>query len=173
MDFENILKYVYQMQNVRREQFLLPPFDEKSMGEVPPELKQYNVTNRELYDVGKDFDIAPVNLTKTQKELRKKYLYIILTIMNKSRESMKKSLENMIKSPDGQNTGMLNTGMLNEGLLNFDATFNLISRIIKLLIVEIDPPNNKGYIAAIVVLSIILLIMGIICITRYIKNQQN
>ena len=168
MDFENILKYFYQMRNVRQEQFLLPPFDEKSMGEIPPELKQYNVTNRELYDVSKDFDIAPVNLTKTQKELRKKYLYIILTIMNKSRESIKKSFENMLKSPDGQNTGMLK-----EGLVNFDATFNLIRRIIKLLIVEIDPPNNIGYIAAIVVLTIILLIMGIICVTRYIKNQQN
>ena len=88
--------------------------------------------------------------------------------MNKSRESIKKSFENMLKSPDGQNTGMLK-----EGLVNFDATFNLIRRIIQLLIVEIDPPNNIGYIAAIVVLTIILLIMGIICVTRYIKNQQN
>ena len=93
--------------------------------------------------------------------------------MNKSRESIKKSFENMLKSPDGQNTGMLSTDMLKEGLVNFDATFNLIRRIIKLLIVEIDPPNNIGYIAAIVVLTIILLIMGIICVTRYIKNQQN
>jgi len=178
--FNDLKQKIASLAKTNEEGFVLPPFDEKGMtiGEVPPELKAYNITSREVYDVVNDFDLSPVNLTKTQKELRKKYLNIILI----QYENLKKALlteSNPIPINQNilQNIPPLSQNSQDLLKANIDPVFNLIKRIINLLIMEIDytnspattPPNNKGYIAAIVVLSIIIVIMGIISITRYLS----
>ena len=160
----------------RREGFNLPEFKEEPLPEeIENILKPYKITQRELYDVIDAFDESPDKLSSNQKELRKKYLQIILQFMDKYKDDLKNMLKEKINPTDSDT--------LKYGLGNVDPIFNTIKRIINLLIIEIDlasetknvscnptpcnptpcdpTPDTRPYIAVIVILSIILVIMGI------------
>ena len=65
-----------------QEGFVLPPYVNAHDTYIPDELKKMGISSREIYDVISDFDMSPVDLTKTKRELRKKYLQILLNLMN-------------------------------------------------------------------------------------------
>ena len=147
--------------------FMLPPFEEGMP--IPEELKQYyDIKDREVYDVITDFDKSPSELSNIQKQLRKKYLGIILSLMNQSNDMIKniiaKNLNSMptgstsweeTQEPTPTRTTVLTQTITNdqtqditmapEGyqeevnfLDNYEPLFNTIKRIINLLIMEID-----------------------------------
>ena len=156
----------------KNEGFSLPPFED-TLGDpemtMPPELVKYKINYREFYDVIDDFDTPAIKLTDNKKVLRKKYLNIILSIMDEHKDRIKDEIKNGIESnnlPNGMNL-----------LANFDASFNTVKRIINLLIMEIDMknyihssscPSEKGYKIATIVLGIILLIISITIGTMFI-----
>jgi hypothetical protein len=160
------------------ENFILPEFKQEPVPEqIENILKPYNITQREVYDVINDFDEPADKLTLIQKELRKKYLVIILQFMDKYKDDLKKMLKEQLYKDD------VNDEFSKYGLGNIDPTFDTIKRIINLLIIEIDlasetknascnipcnkPSCNKTpYIAVIAILSIILVIMISIFILR-------
>ena len=83
------------------EHFMLPPFEEGMP--IPEELKQYyDIKDREVYDVITDFDKSPSELSNIQKQLRKKYLGIILSLMNQSNDMIKNIIaKNLNSMPTG------------------------------------------------------------------------
>lgn len=62
-------------------------------------LVKYNVDQREVYNVIDDFDQSPNNLSKEKAELRKKYLNIILSVMDDKNDMMKRTLTQMASGP--------------------------------------------------------------------------
>jgi hypothetical protein len=136
--------------------------------------------------------MSPVNLSKTQKELRKKYLQFLLNIL--SNDKIKSLITQMPTSPDDISSMpnpltsstpkplTLSTpnppttpSTQNYMMLNYDATLNTVKRIINLLIMEIDMGINCGTcnktpyilgIIALVILLVIMIIVSIICFSR-------
>ena len=99
---EFIKKMISDLQNVK-EDFKLYPFDilnNLKKLKVPEQIRQYyDIKDSEVYDVITDFDKSPSELTINQKQLRKKYLGIILSLMNHNNDTIKmmitKNLESM------------------------------------------------------------------------------
>ena len=153
------------------EHFTLPPFPptmpsfqdilkKNPEDQVVQTFVKYNVDQREVYDVISDFDQSPNNLSQQKATLRKKYLNIILSVMDDRNDMMKKTLTQMSTNSSafggpggpggpggrggrGQQAGEMSgpemQGMfLLYGLGNYDPGYNTIKRIIKLLIMEID-----------------------------------
>ena len=143
------------------EKFTLYPFPEEGkLLEIPPEFKKYNINPREAYDVLDDFDKTPDKLTDNQKVLRKKYLNIVLALMDNMSGEAKKNITKMIDN-DNMNAAQredLRTYVLG----NYDPAFTTIKRIINLLIKELDSNtacNKTPFIIAISILSVFLVIM--------------
>ena len=97
-----IKKTISDLQN-QKEDFNLP-FEILNMRikklKVPEQIRQYyDIKDSEVYDVITDFDKSPSELTINQKQLRKKYLGIIISLMNQSNDVIKmmitKNLESM------------------------------------------------------------------------------
>ena len=180
------------------EPFTLYPFDSSMSILIPPEFKKYNINPREVYDVLDDFDKTPDKLTDNQKVLRKKYLNIVLELMDIMSGEAKKKITQMIDS--GNDSERTKEDLRKYVLGNYDPSFNTIKRIINLLITELDsnnptactptactptactptactptdctPPVNKTpFIIAISILSIFLVIMIIISIYLGFKNK--
>lgn len=124
---------------------------------IVKDLVKYNVDHREVYDVINDFDESPNNLSDSKKTLRKKYLNIILSVMDDKNDMMKRTLTQkssgpMFQGPIGGQGPMNGQGPMDGqghdpkmremfllyGLGNYDPAFNTVKRIIKLLIMEID-----------------------------------
>jgi hypothetical protein len=150
------------------EHFTLPPYtqDARSFKDqldhhpddpLLKELIKYNVDQREVYDVIKDFDQTPNNLSDNKKTLRKKYLNIVLSVMDDKNDMVKTAFTQMASGPmfqgpmggqgpiGGQGQGpmegpdqKMKEMFLLYGLGNYDPGYNTIKRIIKLLIMEID-----------------------------------
>ena len=180
------------------EHFTLPPFPPleqipnfkdilKSHPDDPvaQTLVTYNVDQREVYDVISDFDQLPNNLSNDKKVLRKKYLNIILSVMDDKHDTVKSILTKIGTNPSDGPGGpggpdpKMKEMFLLYGLGNYDPGYNTIKRIIKLLIMEIDlngstscpvcstcPGNTDNtdniYFGVIVGLIIILVIMSIV-----------
>ena len=88
-DIMNIIKEQIALLPTK-ENFNFGPYKGSETDEdIPKELKKYNVTNREVYDVLTDFDRLPNQLTNKQKQLRKKYLKIILALIDENRDMLK------------------------------------------------------------------------------------
>lgn len=163
----DILLQTLSMIDKKSEGFSLPPFENLTQMVIPPDFEQYKFDKREFYDVIDDFDIPPDKLTNNQKVLRKKYLNMILSIME-YKDEIKTELQKSLKSDDKYT------------LQNFEASFNTVKRIINLLIMEIDPPScpscpvcpedEKGYKIATIILGIILLIISIMIGTMFISR---
>jgi hypothetical protein len=155
------------------EHFTLPQFPPEKMPNfkdmlqerpndiVLQDLVKYNVNILEVYEVIDDFDKSPNNLSKEKAELRKKYLNIILSIMDDRNNMMKNILSQMANSQvwtkpnpgsiemttldarvlrfiGGNSDPRMKEIFLLYGLGNYDPAFDTIKRIIKLLIMEID-----------------------------------
>ena len=177
-----------KIKELTTEQFTLYPFQEIQM-EIPPEYKKYNFNQREAYDVLDDFDKPPDKLTDNQKVLRKKYLNIVLALMDKFSVAAKEYIAQMI---DNEKDAQQREGLRQYALGNYDPAFNTIKRVINLLIKELDPntttactptpctptvcdpPVNKTpFIITISVLSIFLVIMIIIIIYLGISRSRS
>ena len=98
---EFIKKTISDLQNVK-EDFRLPfeIFIKLKKLQVPEQIRQYyDIKDSEIYDVITDFDKCPSELTINQKQLRKKYLGITLSLMNHNNDVIKmiisKNLESM------------------------------------------------------------------------------
>lgn len=140
------------------EHFTLPPYppaqniislkdqlNQRPDDPILTDLIKYNVDQREIYDVIDDFDQSPNNLSDNKKVLRKKYLNIILSVMDDRNNMMKSTLTQMANGPlfQGPMGGQQPDPRMKElfllyGLGNYEPAFNTIKRIIKLLIMEID-----------------------------------
>jgi len=78
-----------------REQFSLPPFTDENF---PPNIQlllkdpDYGIRPTEIDDLARDFGKSPNNLDPEQKELRRKYLKIIIKITGKGTDYVKKVL---------------------------------------------------------------------------------
>jgi len=126
-----------KIQELTAEKFTLYPFQEIPTMEIPSELTKYNFNQREAYDVLDDFDKPPDKLTASQKVLRKKYLNIVLSLMDTMNNDVKNQITQMINNDD-MNEEQRN--MLRKYALgNYDPAFNTIKRVINLLIKELDP----------------------------------
>lgn len=124
------------------EHFSLPPYPEdlilpdyKELLEKHPDdislqdVVKYDIKHREVYDVIDDFDQSPSDLSKEKVQLRKKYLNIILSIINERAVIIKTKLNDP------------NSLVKIHSLENYDPAVNTMKRIIKLLIMEIDGPT--------------------------------
>jgi hypothetical protein len=141
------------------ERFTLYPFQEIPM-EIPPEYEKYKFNQREAYDVLDDFDKPPDKLTDNQKVLRKKYLNIVLALMDTFSVEAKKKITQMIDN-DYMNAQQ-REDLRKYALGNYEPAFNTLKRIINLLIKELDPNttcNKTPFIIAISILSVFLVIM--------------
>ena len=163
-----LIKIVKDKSNkLTTEGFTLYPFPEKEkLKEIPPEYKKYNIDPREAYDVLDDFDKTPDKLTDNQKVLRKKYLNIVLALMDIMSGEAKKNITQMI---DNDNMNAAQREDLRKYVLgNYDPAFTTIKRIINLLIKELDSNtaacNKTPFIIAISILSVFLVIMIIVFI---------
>ena len=175
-----------------QEGFVLPEYKDDFFNDIPDNIKKMGISSREIYDVINDFDMSPVNLSKTQKELRKKYLQFLLNILSNDQikslitQKMSTSPDDIASMPNpfaSTPTPLTSStpnppttpSMQNEMMKNYDATLNTIKRIINLLIMEIDMGINCGTcnktpyilgIIALVILLVIMIIVSIICFSR-------
>ena len=103
VDLQNVDLRNVDLQNVDlrslKEDFKLPPFETlkglKKL-QLPEQLRQhYDINDNEIYDVISDFDKSPCELTNIQKQLRKKYLGIIVSHMNKDNHGITQNLKSM------------------------------------------------------------------------------
>jgi hypothetical protein len=96
-------------------------------------LNKYNIVPSEVHQVLSNFDEHPINLSDTQRDLRKKYLQILLTVMIDNFDKLKQIANSNIPP-----SGPMRDNILMYGIPNIDSTHNTIKRVIKLLILEID-----------------------------------
>jgi hypothetical protein len=85
-DKQEIKRKISEMSEMSEitEYFILPQINEENIDEEVKEiLENENILAMELYAVVDDFDKSPDKLSVKQKDLRKKYLTIILSIINK------------------------------------------------------------------------------------------
>ena len=166
-----------KIQELTAEKFTLYPFQEIPTMQIPSELTKYNFNQREAYDVLDDFDKPPDKLTDNQKVLRKKYLNIVLALMDTFSDAAKKKITQMIDNDDM--TAEQREDLRKYALGNYDPAFNTIKRVINLLIKELDPNtptactttscNKTPFIIAISILSVFLVIMIIAFIVSRLK----
>jgi len=160
------------------EGFTLYPFPEIPTMEIPPEYEKYKFNQREAYDVLDDFDKPADKLTDNQKVLRKKYLNIVLALMDTFSDAAKKKITKMIDNDDM--TAEQRDDLRKYALGNYEPAFNTIKRVINLLIKELDPPtvctvctttscSKTPFIIAISILSVFLVIMIIAFIVSRLK----
>jgi hypothetical protein len=150
--------------------------EQKKVIEIQKEMqKKYNFVQREAYDVLDDFDKTPDKLTDSQKVLRKKYLNIVLSLMDTFSEDAKKIIRQMI---DNDNMNAEERDNLRKYALgNYEPAFNTIKRVINLLIKELDPNttcnkttcNKTPFIIAISILAVCLVVMIIAFIVSRLK----
>ena len=151
------------------EGFTLPQYKESKM-EIPPEYEKYKFNQREAYDVLDDFDKPPDKLTDNQKVLRKKYLNIVLALMDTFSDEVKKYITQMIDNDDMN--AQQRDDLRKYALGNYEPAFNTIKRVINLLIKELDSNttcNKTPFIIAISILSVFLVIMIIYLIVSRLK----
>jgi hypothetical protein len=91
-DKQEIKRKISEMSEINEinEYFILPQINEENIDEEVKEiLEKENILAMELYAVVDDFDKSPDKLSVKQKDLRKKYLTIILSIINKGIDYVK------------------------------------------------------------------------------------
>jgi hypothetical protein len=80
------------------EHFTLPPFNTAKLSQQEREkLLEYKAEPNDAYKVVQQFDLAPKDLSDSERELRVKYLGIVLTIIDKEYDSAM----NMLSGPGG------------------------------------------------------------------------
>jgi hypothetical protein len=184
----------------KREFFVLPEFEKSEFTEEAQMFfTRNNMEEREMYDVVDKFDESPDKLTPNEKELRKKYLTIVLKYIDIYRDEIKLRLKkglinpSMIYSrilgdPQGPPQGGPQAQSTQDDISkyvigNVDPTFNTIKRIITLLIMEIEGPciktpciktpcNKNPYIVGIIFLGIFSLFFVILSIILYRQNSK-
>jgi hypothetical protein len=109
------------------EAFTLQPYADLPISEEEKEMMQaLGVDQKEVYDVIDKFDLPPTQLSPLEKQLRKKYLELILKFLNSEADNFKKQVEG---------SGMVDANMMS----NYDASVVLSKRVVNLLIQEISP----------------------------------
>jgi hypothetical protein len=133
-----------------REDFKLPEFKQ-----IPPVVlknpyfNKYNIVPKELYNVTKYFEKPAEKLDVKQRYLRKKYLLIFLNIIDR-------------ELPTVSSINPIASQLIKSNKDNFNNLIELIKRIIKLMINEVDTvnksngdTNNYLYICVIILIVII------------------
>jgi hypothetical protein len=110
-----------------KEGFTLPPFEESK--NIDPNTKtlmgKYNATEREIYDVIDKFDLEPSELTPNERAMRKKYLQILL------------------KMVDNELNDMLSQQPIDPIMLqNKDSSMKVLKKVISLMIKDLTTPSS-------------------------------
>lgn len=144
--YNNIKSQLLTLTNKPTEHFTL------DLGEPTPEeleeLKKRNIVPEEVYKVVEQFEKPPSTLSTDDKALRKKYLQILLDVINE-------------QAPSGKEM----TVMVPELYNNYDASVELIKRIINLMLSEIDkevcPDYTPVFYTGLGVVVILLIIISV------------
>jgi hypothetical protein len=135
----------------------------KSDPNIPQEIKLLNIVPTELYSVIQKFDLDPSQLNESDKNLRLKYLDIALKALNDNYQQIYEQLKSQ------QPKFVLD---------NMEASKNLSIRLIKLLILEINPikcpqcpqcpeeKSTKPYLACIGLLFLTVCILLVMYLTK-------
>lgn len=147
-NLQSVYDYIKQrlsnLKSNQTEHFVLPPYSDS--GPPPSSIfQQYSIDPKEYYDVVAKFDLPPSSLNDVEKELRKKYLNILLNIIKNERDNVKRNAASY--GPEVYN--------------NYDAFTNLVVRIINLMINELSPQlDAMPFIIALAVVCVLLLLMS-------------
>ena len=137
----------------------MPPYTEQNLHpDVQVKLTKYNIIPKEVYDVISKFDYEPAILNDAEKILRKKYLNILLQIIKDESSTLRSNAYSMITGGPLHQTVPEQVPII---MQNYDLTISLVIRIIKLLILEIDPLvcNTMPYIIALIIITFLCLIL--------------
>lgn len=131
--FSNIKKRLLELSSSNNvEQFtLIPypnpdPFPSKLSESELAMVQKYNVIPKEVYSVVEKLDQPPNALTPDDKQLRKKYLNILLQVIDEQAKYFKGLVTSFVE----------NDPHISE---NYDAAMVLTKRIVNLLLLELDP----------------------------------
>jgi hypothetical protein len=117
------------------ESFTLYPYPDPEPpleGKVKEYAEKYKLVPKEIYSVIDKFDIAPSSLSEKDKELRKKYLRILIDVVNNESPIYKALMLNN----EGANSGISPNAYV---VSNIEPFATLMVRIANLLLLEIDP----------------------------------
>jgi hypothetical protein len=115
------------------ESFTLYPYPDPEPpleGKVKEYAEKYKLVPKEIYSVIDKFDIAPSSLSEKDKELRKKYLKILIDVVQNETDTFKGHILTVGEHGPASNPFFLS---------NVDPAASLIVRIANLLLLEIDP----------------------------------
>jgi hypothetical protein len=105
-----------------------PPLE----GKAKEYAEKYKLVPKEIYSVIDKFDLSPSSLADKDKQLRKKYLNILIDVINNETQTFKAAMLHN----EGANSGISPNAYV---VSNVDPAASLIVRIANLLLLEIDP----------------------------------